>query len=245
MDGSLLSTISAKSFYDNTRKKKVIFILEDSDNEHCVENSNLYNEELINLENEEIIFELSDGSDLESDYEDEIQNSKLQNNLEDNDFDSKDEIPLEQLMLKKLIKKKLRAYKAVPSRKKTKKWGVEIWVRAGVSGYMNRFEVYQAASEDRAVISNFGACADVVLRLSSDLAHKNHRQLILLNSIDRRTKTECLKSDKGMKREGRGSVSVVTTEYGNITVTKWMDNNAVHVASSCIVFNVGIGLPVQ
>ncbi|KAF2901569.1 hypothetical protein ILUMI_04615 [Ignelater luminosus] len=46
---------------------------------------------------------------------------------------------------------------------------------AEVTGYINRFEVYQGTSRDRAVISNFGACADVVLRLSSDLVLENHK----------------------------------------------------------------------
>ncbi|KAF2887465.1 hypothetical protein ILUMI_18708 [Ignelater luminosus] len=35
-----------------------------------------------------------------------------------------------------------------------------------------------------------------------------------------------------MKREGRGSVSVATTESENITVTKWMEKQ---IASSCAV----------
>ncbi|KAF2891633.1 hypothetical protein ILUMI_14540 [Ignelater luminosus] len=83
MDDSLFSKISAKSFYGNAKKKP------------------------INLKNEEINFELPDGSDLiESDYEDEIQNSKLQNNLEDNNFDSEDEIPLKQLISNKINKSK-------------------------------------------------------------------------------------------------------------------------------------------
>ncbi|KAF2899929.1 hypothetical protein ILUMI_06256, partial [Ignelater luminosus] len=83
--------------------------------------------------------------------------------------------------------------------------------------YMNRFEVYQDASGDRAVIGNFGACADVVLRLNSDLAHRNHKLFFdnlfcpipLIEELK-----QSLKSDKDMK------------------LTKWMDYNAVHVASS-------------
>ncbi|KAF2890508.1 hypothetical protein ILUMI_15665 [Ignelater luminosus] len=72
-------------------------------------------------------------------------------------------------------------------------------VRAGVSAYINGIEVYQGASGYRGVISDFGVCADVVLRLSSDLSESSRSYY----------------------------------ESENITVTKWLDNNAVHVASSC------------
>ncbi|KAB0795811.1 hypothetical protein PPYR_09872, partial [Photinus pyralis] len=59
--------------------------------------------------------------------------------------------------------------------KKPKKWGVKLWVRAGVSGYMYRFEVYQGAGGGREAISDFGACGDVIRRLSDDIQHKNHK----------------------------------------------------------------------
>ncbi|KAF2889408.1 hypothetical protein ILUMI_16765, partial [Ignelater luminosus] len=210
---------------------KVIFTLEDSDDEQSMENRN-----------KEIILELPDGSDLETDYENEIQNSKLQNNLKDNDFDSEDEIPLAQLISNEINKSK-KNYKwcendsvydpgTLPpflgseatniQRNSPLEYFLSLFTedtfrqndtdklrkvrpfldrleenflaaakpgeyqyideqivplngRPGVSGYMNRFEVYQGASGGRAIISNFGACVDVVLRLGSDLAHKNHK----------------------------------------------------------------------
>ncbi|KAB0790775.1 hypothetical protein PPYR_15415 [Photinus pyralis] len=139
--------------------------------------------------------------------------------------------------------------------KKPKKWGVKIWVRAGVSGYMYRFEVYQGAGGGREAISDFGACGDVILRLSDDIQHKNHKLFFdnlfcsvpLLQELKQRkiwaTGTlrgnrlsgagECLMSEKDMKKQGRGTSSVVSTESGDITITKWMDSNAIHIGSTC------------
>lgn len=58
--------------------------------------------------------------------------------------------------------------------KKPKPWGVKVWVRAGTSGYMHRFEVYQgSASSGR--ISGLGMAGDVVMHLCDDIKHKNHK----------------------------------------------------------------------
>ncbi|KAF3834757.1 hypothetical protein F7725_027315 [Dissostichus mawsoni] len=58
--------------------------------------------------------------------------------------------------------------------KKPKPWGVKVWVRAGSSGYMYRFEVYQGAAV-RGQISQLGMAADVVIRLCDDIQQKNHK----------------------------------------------------------------------
>lgn len=52
--------------------------------------------------------------------------------------------------------------------KKPKPWGVKVWVRAGSSGYMHRFEVYQGLA-GRGAVSELGMAADVVLRLCDDI----------------------------------------------------------------------------
>lgn len=59
--------------------------------------------------------------------------------------------------------------------KKPKPWGLKVWVRAGTSGYVYRFEMYQGASGDREAASDFGVCADVVLRLCDDIQQKGHK----------------------------------------------------------------------
>lgn len=138
--------------------------------------------------------------------------------------------------------------------KKPKKWGVKIWVRAGVSGYMYQFEIYQGSGGGRESISPLGACADVILRLTEDIGFHNHKiffdnlfcSMPLLEELKSKqiwaTGTirsnrlggaqNTLESDKVLKRQGRGSCSVASTECGTITVTKWLDNKPIHIASN-------------
>ncbi|KAM3618597.1 uncharacterized protein V6R79_022165 [Siganus canaliculatus] len=54
--------------------------------------------------------------------------------------------------------------------------------------------------------------------------------------LDLVKKKEKLKTEKQLKKEGRGSVSVVTSAQ-NITITRWMDSSIIHMASSCSVVN--------
>uniref|UniRef100_A0A3B4VGZ0 PiggyBac transposable element-derived protein domain-containing protein n=1 Tax=Seriola dumerili TaxID=41447 RepID=A0A3B4VGZ0_SERDU len=138
--------------------------------------------------------------------------------------------------------------------KKPKPWGVKVWVRAGSSGYMYSFEPYQGPSGGRGEISQLGMAGDVVMRLCEDLQDQNHKVFFdnffctipLLQALKHQgifgTGTcrknrlhgaqEKLKTEKQLKKEGRGSVSVVTSAQ-NITVTRWMDSSVIHVASSC------------
>lgn len=138
--------------------------------------------------------------------------------------------------------------------KKPKPWGVKVWVRSGTSGYMYRFEVYQGAAR-RGEISQMGLAPDVILRLCDDIKQKNHKVFFdnffctipLIEALQQQgiygTGT-CrvnrlqgagakLKSEKQLKEEGRGACSVVTNAE-NITVTRWLDNKVIHMASSCV-----------
>lgn len=57
---------------------------------------------------------------------------------------------------------------------KPKRWGLKVWVRAGASGYIHRFEVYQSGSGGRSKpASECGVAGDVVLRLTRGLEGKN------------------------------------------------------------------------
>lgn len=137
--------------------------------------------------------------------------------------------------------------------KKPKKWGYKMWVRAGISGYVYCFELYQGASGINPAVSACGAAGDVVLRLTHDLHGKNYKvyadnfftsvPLVLklkekelwyvgtvrANRLQGAEKK--LKPVKVLQKEGRGSVSVCTSNE-DITVTRWIDNSAVHVLSS-------------
>lgn len=123
-----------------------------------------------------------------------------------------------------------------------------MWVRAGSSGY--RFEVYQGLT-GRGQISQLGVAGDVVLRLCNDIQHKNHKVFFdnffstipLLMALQHRgiygTSTnrlhgaqEKLKSEKQLKKEGRGACSAVSNGQ-NITITCWLDSSVIHMASSC------------
>lgn len=57
--------------------------------------------------------------------------------------------------------------------KKPQKWGYKMWCRAGVSGYIYCFELFQGAAGNRGAISDCGASGDVILRLTHDLHQSN------------------------------------------------------------------------
>ncbi|KAF0682270.1 piggyBac transposable element-derived protein 3-like, partial [Aphis craccivora] len=56
-------------------------------------------------------------------------------------------------------------------RNKPKKWGFKVWARAGVSGYIYYFEMYQGS--DKSKRSKFGPIGDSVLRLCHDIHNLN------------------------------------------------------------------------
>lgn len=137
--------------------------------------------------------------------------------------------------------------------KKPKPWGVKVWVRAGTSGYVNRFEVYQGSASS-GHISGLGMAGDVVMRLCDDIKHKNHKvffdnffcSIPLIEALKdqgiygtgtcraNRLKgaNQKLKSEKQLKEMGRGACSVVSNN-ANVTVTRWLDSSVIHMVSSC------------
>jgi hypothetical protein len=137
--------------------------------------------------------------------------------------------------------------------RKPKRWGYKMWVRAGISGYVYCFELYQGAHGGRADISDCGAVGDVVIRLCHDLHGKNHKvyadnlfssiPLVLkLRDTDiwyvgtmrtnrMKNANKKLKTLQSLKAEGRGSCSQVTSS-NDVTITRWLDNSLVHVISS-------------
>lgn len=129
-----------------------------------------------------------------------------------------------------------------------------MWVRAGSSGYMYRFELYQGASGGRGDVGELGMAPEVVIRLCSDLHHNGHKvffdnffcsigllQQLKLYGIEgtgscraNRLKGAGAKllDETAMKNKGRGTTSVVSTA-DNITVTRWLDRSLIHIASTC------------
>lgn len=134
-------------------------------------------------------------------------------------------------------------------------WGIKTWVLAGISGYVYVFEIYEGANQeqDNSYASEFGAVGGMVLRLCQNIKSKNHKLFFdnLFTSIPLLQKlyewkifatgtiranrlkeaSSKLKPINIIKKEPRGSFSV-TTNTDNITITRWFDNSAVHVASS-------------
>uniref|UniRef100_A0A3Q3JJB3 PiggyBac transposable element-derived protein domain-containing protein n=1 Tax=Monopterus albus TaxID=43700 RepID=A0A3Q3JJB3_MONAL len=109
----------------------------------------------------------------------------------------------------------------------------KVWVRAGTSGYMYRFEVYQGSAR-RDCVSWLGMAGDVVMRLCDDIKHKNHKvffdnyfcSIPLIEALKdcgiygtgtcraNRLKgaNQKLKSEQQLKEEGRGACSVAKKE---------------------------------
>uniref|UniRef100_A0A3Q3J369 PiggyBac transposable element-derived protein domain-containing protein n=1 Tax=Monopterus albus TaxID=43700 RepID=A0A3Q3J369_MONAL len=129
--------------------------------------------------------------------------------------------------------------------KKPKPWGVKAWVRAGTSGYMYRFDVYQGSARRDRVIW-LGMAGDVVMRFCDDIKHKNHKvffdnyfcNISLIEALKdcgiygtgtcraNRLKgaNQKLKSERQLKEEGRGACCVVS-DNANISVTRWLDSS--------------------
>ncbi|KAL0182470.1 hypothetical protein M9458_021845, partial [Cirrhinus mrigala] len=138
--------------------------------------------------------------------------------------------------------------------KKPKPWGFKVWVRAGTSGYMYRFELYQGASGGRGDVGELGMAAEVVVRLCSDIHNNGHKvffdnyfcSMPLLEKLreygiestgtcrSNRLKgaQDKLMKFTDMKKKERGTSSVVSTS-DNITVTRWLDRSIIHIASTC------------
>ena len=51
---------------------------------------------------------------------------------------------------------------------KPHKWGFKMWGRSGISGFLYDFDLYQERSQTKEK-TEFGICADIVLKLTSTL----------------------------------------------------------------------------
>lgn len=131
-------------------------------------------------------------------------------------------------------------------------WGFKIWGRAGVTGLLHDFEVYQGGDGTR---TELGQGADVVLRLTSTLeehgrykifadnlftslpliSKMNERGMFYTGTVRANRLPGCsLKEEKALKKEGRGSYDSYVEEVNNVVAVRWYDNKAVSLLSSLV-----------
>ena len=139
--------------------------------------------------------------------------------------------------------------------KKPNKWGFKNFVRAGQSGLIYDFFFYTGA---KSAGKEKCTAKDVVLKLCSniergcnfklfydnwfatlDLGLELKEQGILTVATIRSNRLSgCnLRSEKELKKQGRGSFSYMTDQNSGITVIKWCDNKCVHLVSTYIGIN--------
>lgn len=132
--------------------------------------------------------------------------------------------------------------------KKPTKWGFKNFVRAGASGIMYDFFLYQGKNGSEKVTG-----PSVVLKLLETLPrHQNHRVFfdnwftsiplclalkdngyLCAATLRSDRMLECpLPSDKDLKKTGRGSHASRTDANSGLSVTKWFDNKSVLVVSN-------------
>ena len=160
----------------------------------------------------------------------------------------------EQIIPSKTKFTKIRQYNP----KKPVKWGFKNLVRAGASGIIYDFYIYTGKANGDDADEDFESlqkCAQVVARLCKDLpSNRNHRLLFdnwfttldLLIYLKKKGILACgtvrsnrlqgcpLQSNKEMKKAGRGSIDYKSDMNSGIVVTKWCDNNCVHIASNFV-----------
>ncbi|KAM7298741.1 piggyBac transposable element-derived protein 3-like [Ixodes scapularis] len=131
-------------------------------------------------------------------------------------------------------------------------WGIKLWGRAGSSGFLYQFDVYQGQAKQHYL---FGLGGDVTLRMceflpqqkgykiaadnyftSLDLATElSKRGLGFVGTIRRNRLKDCrLKSENDLKKEGRGAFDYAVDNLKNIAVVRWYDNRAVTLVSNYV-----------
>ena len=160
----------------------------------------------------------------------------------------------EQVIPSKTCYSKIRQYNP----KKPNKWGFKNLVRAGASGIIYDFYIYGGRGKVEHdpvtdVFEHLQKSAQVVARLCKDLPHHaNHRLffdnwfstislfiylkklgILACGTMPANRLQGCrLKSNKDLKKSSRRSMDYMTDLNSGVIITKWMDNNAVHIASN-------------
>lgn len=144
--------------------------------------------------------------------------------------------------------------------KKPHKWGFKFQVRAGTSGMVYDFFAYDGANTFNNVKFSdweedyLGVGGKTVVRLCNTISNpalctvyfdnwftslellyylRHERGILSLGTIRKDRLRNChLTSDKNMKKKGRGTHEVVCDNAKRLAVTKWVDNQCIHIASS-------------
>lgn len=139
--------------------------------------------------------------------------------------------------------------------------GVKVFLRCSSTGVAHDFEIYQGKGTGTSVEhKHLGLGGSIVMRLTENLPKLSNfkcyfdnyfTSIPLLQELKQigiwavgtirsnRLQGCPLKSDKMLKKEGRGSMDARITKGGDITVVRWQDNGIVNVASTFM----GVGQP--
>lgn len=137
---------------------------------------------------------------------------------------------------------------------KPHKWGFKIFVRAGISGIVYQFAVYTGADTlKKNQDHQLGFGGNVVMALCDGLPNASNFKVTfdnwfcsieLIEALKRRGIFSCgtiranrmrncaLESEKDLRKRGRGSFDYKVENSENVVVVRWLDNKAVHLASS-------------
>ena len=144
--------------------------------------------------------------------------------------------------------------------KTPKKWGFKNLVRAGSSGIMYDFFIYEGKpttnnENDNTDYDHLQKSAQVVGKLCQNLpGHKNHKLffdncfstlelmlylknkgILAVGTIRLNRLGGCsVSSNKDLQKAGRGSSDYRTDNNSGITVVKWIDNNVVQLISNFV-----------
>jgi hypothetical protein len=143
---------------------------------------------------------------------------------------------------------------------KPNKWGVKVWVLASTSGLIFDFQVYTGKSSQAP--SSLGCGGDVVMQLASRLPDGCHYRLAfdnyftsipLLKQLKEkgilavgtirgnrlRGAAALLKTEKMLKKEGRGSHDWRADQESGVTIIRWLDRSIVQIASNYLSGEAG------
>ena len=141
--------------------------------------------------------------------------------------------------------------------KKPNKWGIKVWVRCGVCGIVYDFEVYTGKSLTPPISNELGVMGNLVLRLTSRLPdnvghkvyfdnlfssipflrHLQDQGISCVSTIraDRLMgANKVSKTEKELKKFGRGAMDWRVDANSGITVIRWYDNGVIQLASSYV-----------
>ena len=134
-------------------------------------------------------------------------------------------------------------------KRETPSLGFKIWEGSGVSGMVYNFEVYQGGTDIR---TELGQGPDVIIKLCSTLLSQKYYKIfadnlftsmpliprLLLHYTGTLRKNRGgklkLKSEKQLKKEGRGASDCQVNERCNIARVCWYDNKVVTLVSSYV-----------